>query len=68
MPVHCFLREAYSPLSDFEDELEADIEDELTLASLSASEPFVELRSPSPELYLERVSLAITLAVRPLRC
>lgn len=68
IPVHSYLREAYPRLSDFEDELEADIEDEVTLASLPASEFFVELLTPSPEPYLELNSFAVTLAVRPLRC
>ena len=62
------LREADSLQSDIEDELDADIEDELTVKSPPASVSFDVLPSPCPEPYSERVSFAVALAARPLRC
>jgi hypothetical protein len=62
------LREADSFQSDIEDELDADIEDELTVKSPPASVSFDVLPTPCPEPYCERVSFAVALAVRPLRC
>jgi len=63
----CF-REAESVQSDFEDGLDADTEDELTLTSPQASVRFEILPSPSPETYFERDYLALTPAAQPLRC
>ena len=55
---------------DIEDELDADIEDEvrLTVTSPPASVSFDVLPSPGPEPYSELVSIAVALAARPLRC
>jgi hypothetical protein len=62
------VREADSLQSDIEDELDADIEDELTVASPPAPVSFDVLPSPCPEPHSERVSFAVALAARPLRC
>ncbi len=62
------LREADSLRSDFEDKLDADIEDELILASPPASVAFDVLLSPYPEPCFELVSFAVALVARPLRC
>ena len=67
------LREAYSlqfeiEHFDIEDELDADIEDELTVTSPLASVYFNGLPSPCPEPCSELVSFAVPLAARPLRC
>jgi hypothetical protein len=62
------MREADSLQSDIEDELAADIEDELTAKSSPASVSFAELPSPCPEPHSERVSFAVAMAARPLRC
>ena len=61
-------READSLRSDFEDGLDADIEDELTVTSPPASVSFDVLPSPCPEPHSERVSFALAMAARPLRC
>ena len=63
----CF-REAESLQSEFEDGLDADTEDELTVTSPQASVSFEVLPSPSPETYFERGSLALTPVAQPLRC
>jgi hypothetical protein len=62
------LSEADSLQSDIEDELDADLEDELTVTPPPASLSFDVLPSPCPEPYSELVSLAGSLAARPLRC
>ncbi len=62
------LREADSLRSDIEDELDADIEDELTVKSPPATVSCDVLPSPCPEPHSERVSFAVALAARPLRC
>jgi hypothetical protein len=62
------LRDADSLQSDIEDELDADIEDELTVKSPPATVSFDVLPSPSPEPHSERVSFAVAMAARPLRC
>jgi hypothetical protein len=61
-------READSLRSDFEDGLDADIEDEPTVTSPPASASFDVLPSPCPEPYSELVSFAVARAARPLRC
>jgi hypothetical protein len=61
-------REVDAPQSDIEDELDADVEDEPTVTSPLASVSFDVLPSHCPEPYSERVSLAVALAARPLRC
>jgi hypothetical protein len=62
------LREADSLQADIKDELDADIEDELTVKSPPATVSFDVLPSPCPEPHSERVSFAVALAARPLRC
>jgi hypothetical protein len=62
------LREADSLQSGIEDELDADIEDELTVTSPPASVSFEVLPSPRPAPYSELVRFAVLLAARPLRC
>jgi hypothetical protein len=62
------LREADSLQSNIEEELDADIEDELTVTSPPASVSFDVLPSPCPKPYSELVSFAVPLAARPLRC
>jgi hypothetical protein len=62
------LRKADSLRSNIEDELDADIEDELTVKSPPATMSFDVLPSPSPEHSSERISPAVALAARPLRC
>ncbi|MDR3618690.1 MAG: hypothetical protein P4L85_05005 [Paludisphaera borealis] len=62
------LRAADSLQSGFEDELDADIEDELTLTSPPASVSFNVLPSPCPEPRFELASFAVALTARPLRC
>ena len=62
------LREADSLQSDIEDELDADIEDELTVKSPPAAVSVDLLPSPCPEPLSERVSFAVAMAARPLRC
>ncbi len=53
---------------DIDDELEADIEDELTVISPLASQSFDILTSPCPRPRFELVSSAIASVARPLRC
>src|SRR5690348_9130314 len=67
MSAHPSFREADSLRSDFEDGLDADIEDELTVSSPPASVSFV-FPSPCPEPYSKLASFAVALAARPLRC
>jgi hypothetical protein len=62
------LREAYSLKYDIKDELDADIEDELTATAPLTSVSFDVLPSPCPEPYSELASFAVALAARPLRC
>jgi hypothetical protein len=62
------LREAGSIPSDIEDELDADIEDELTVTFPPASESFNIVPTPCPEPYSELVRFAVARAARPLRC
>jgi hypothetical protein len=62
------LREADSLQSDIEDELDADIEDELTVKSPPATVSIDVLPSPCPEPHSERVTSAVAMAPRPLRC
>jgi hypothetical protein len=62
------LREADSFQSDVVDELDADIEDELTVTAPPASVSFDVLPAPFPKPYSELVSFAVPLAARPLRC
>jgi len=62
------LREADSLQSDIEDDLDADIEDELTVKSPPATVSFNLLPSPCPEPHSERVSFAVAMSARPLRC
>ena len=54
--------------SDIEDELDADIEEELTGISLPSSVSFDVLPSPAPLAHSELVSFAVAHAARPLRC
>jgi hypothetical protein len=61
------MREADALQSGIKDELDADIEDELTVTSPPASAPFDVLPSPCPERYFELASFALA-AARPLRC
>jgi len=70
MSARCSLRKADSLQSDIEveDELDADIEDELTVTSPPASVRFDVFPSPCPEPYSKLVSFAVALAARPLRC
>lgn len=68
MSVRPALREGDSLQSDLEDDLDADIEDELTVTSPLASASFDVLPFPCPGPYSERVSFAVALAARPLRC
>jgi hypothetical protein len=53
---------------DIEDELDANIEDELTVTFPPASVSFDVFPSPCPKPYSELVSFAVPLAARPLRC
>jgi hypothetical protein len=62
------LREAGSIQSDIEDDLDADIEDELIVTCPPASVFVDVLPSPYPQPYSELVSFAVGLAARPLRC
>jgi hypothetical protein len=62
------LREVDSLQSDIEDGLDADIEDAPTVTSPLATVSFDVPPAPSPEPYYERVSFAVALAARPLRC
>jgi hypothetical protein len=62
------LREADSLQSQIEDELDADIEDEVLVASPPAPVAFELLASPRAEPCSERVRFAVPLAARPLRC
>ncbi len=68
MSAHSSLRKADSVQSAIEDELEADIEDELTVSSPPACVSFDVLRSPCPKPYSKLVSFAVSPTVRPLRC
>jgi hypothetical protein len=68
MSARLSFREADSLWSDFEDELDADIEDELMVTSPLASLSFDVLPSPCPEPYFELFSSAVAPAPRPLRC
>jgi hypothetical protein len=54
--------------SDIKGELDADIEDELTVTSSPASVSFDRLPIPSPEPYSRGVRFAVALSARPLRC
>jgi hypothetical protein len=54
--------------ADFEDELDADIEDELSVASPPVSVFFDVAPTPSPKPHVESISFVIALAARPLRC
>ena len=65
--AHPSFREVDSLQSDIEDDLYADIEDELTVKSPPATLSFV-LPSPCPEPHSGRVSFAVAMAARPLRC
>ena len=62
------LRQSDSVQSDIADELDADIEDELTVTSPPASVSFEILPAPCPRHYSRVVRFAIPLAARPLRC
>jgi hypothetical protein len=62
------LRKAYSLQSDIENELDADIEDELTVTSPPASVSIDVLSAPCFKTYSKLVSFAVPLAARPLRC
>jgi hypothetical protein len=62
------LREEDALPSEFEDELEADIEDELTVTSPPASGSFGVVPSPCREPYSQLVYFAVALTARPLRC
>jgi hypothetical protein len=53
---------------DFEDELDANIEDELTVTSPPASVSFELCPSPCPKPHSELVRFADPLAAPPLRC
>lgn len=68
MPARPSLREAVSLPSDVEDELDADIEDELTVKSPTTTASFGVLPSPCPEPHSERVHIAVAIPARPLRC
>jgi hypothetical protein len=61
------MREADALQSGIKDELDADIEDDLTVTSPPAFVPFDVLPSPCPERYSELPSFALAVA-RPLRC
>jgi hypothetical protein len=62
------MRQADCVQSLVEDELDADIEDELTVTSPPPALSFDVLPSTSPQPYSELVSVAVALASRPLRC
>ena len=62
------LREADSLPSDIEEELDADLEDELTVTSPPDSVSFDVLPSHSPGPHCELVRFAVPFAARPLRC
>jgi len=62
------LREKDFLQSDIDDELDADIEDELTGTSLPSSVSFDVLPSPAPVAHSKLVSFAVGHAARPLRC
>ena len=62
------LTEVDSLQSEIEEELDADIEDELTETFPPAAVSFDVLPSPCPRPYPELVSFAVALAARPLRC
>jgi hypothetical protein len=68
MLARASFRAAGSLQSEMEDELDADIEDELTATSPPASVSFYVLPSPYPKPYSELVSFVVPLVVRPLRC
>ena len=54
--------------ADFKDELDADIEDELTEASPTDSVFFETAFAPSPKRHTNPISFFVALAARPLRC
>ncbi len=62
------MSEADSLRPVLENGLDADVEDELILSSPPAAAPFGVLHSPCLAVYAERVSFAVPLAARPLRC
>jgi len=62
------LREKAPLQSEIDDELDADIEDELTGISLPSSMSFDVLPSPAPLAHSALVSFAVAHAARPLRC
>jgi hypothetical protein len=62
------LRQVDSLQPDIEEELDADIEEELTVPSPPASVPFDVLPALCPETYSDLVSFAVALVARPLRC
>ena len=62
------LGESDSLPSEIEDELDADIEDELTVKSPPATVLFDVLPSPCSEPPSQRVSSAVAILARPLRC
>ncbi len=62
------LRATVDLLADFDDELEADIEDEITIFSSASSVFFEILISPCPKPYTAPISLALALETRPMRC
>jgi hypothetical protein len=62
------LREADPLQFDIKDELDADIEAQLTVKSPPSALSFAVLPSPSPDPHSERVSFTGAMAVRPLRC
>jgi hypothetical protein len=68
MPARPFMREVDSLQSDLQDELDADIEDELTVTSPPATTSFDVFPSPCPEPYSEQAGPAVPVATRPLRC
>lgn len=68
MPARPTSRVADALQSEIEDERDADIEEEPTVTSPPASVCFEVIPSPCPPPYSERVSFAVALASRPLRC
>jgi hypothetical protein len=62
------LREAEFVQADLQDECDAEIEDELTVASPPASGFFDVLPSLCPQPYSRLAGLTFPLATRPLRC
>jgi len=68
LEIFATLKVADALHSDFDDELDATTEDDLTAASPPVSTSFYAFSSPCPKLLSERVSLAASLVVRQLRC